>query len=237
MQRERASKSYKVSAYYVAKFVSELPFTLIPPIVFCSILYYMANLNPLVDRFLVFNLITCVLAVASTGLGMIISSFAPNVEAAMALAPPIGVAMALFGGFIINIDSLPVGAQWVPYLSIFYWAFRSYVFNEFEGETFNCGPYDSTAMTAGNGTAFFSCVDTGEQVLRNLSYSPRDGYESGIVGMVILTACFHVVAYVTIRLNRLSVMKMGEECAEGYGKDPAKDVTLLVPIEEEEEKV
>jgi hypothetical protein len=30
----------------------------------------------------------------------------------------------LFGGFYINIDSLPIVANWIPYFSIFRWTFQ-----------------------------------------------------------------------------------------------------------------
>ena len=233
VQRERASKSYSVSAYYVAKFISELPFTLAPPIIFCAILYFMAYLNPLFDRFLIFVLITCMISLASTGLGMIISSFAPNVEAAGALGPPIGVVMILFGGFYINVDSLPLGAQWVRYLALFYWGFQSYLINEFEGASFHCNP----DQIGGNATATTTCIENGEQVIRNWSYEPSDGFETGVIGITILAICFHFAAYAIIRLNRLKVMKLGDETEEGYGEDPTKDVKSLDQESKKEETI
>jgi len=237
VQRERASKSYSVSAYYLAKFFSELPFTIAPPFIFCCIIYFMANLNPDADRFFIFVLITCTLSICSTGLGMIISSFAPNVEAASAIGPPIGVVMILFGGYYINIDSLPLGAQWVRYLAIFYWGFQAYLINEFDGATFNCDDVMDDMTTGTTTTSSTSCIEDGEQVIRNLSYDPDDGYESGVIGLTILSVCFHLVAYILIRLNRLSVMKMGDETDEGYGEDPTKKVPELTDEEKQKATV
>jgi hypothetical protein len=37
----------------------------------------------------------------------------PNVEAANALGPPILILLVLFGGFYINVGSLPLGSKWV----------------------------------------------------------------------------------------------------------------------------
>jgi ABC-type multidrug transport system ATPase subunit/ABC-type multidrug transport system permease subunit len=233
VQRERASKSYSVSAYYLAKFFSELPLTVAPPAIFCCIIYYMANLNPDAGRFFVFMLITCIISVCSTGLGMIISSFAPNVEAASAIGPPIGVVMILFGGYYINIDSLPLGAQWVKYISIFYWGFQAYLINEFKGADFNCeNVADDMSMTSNSTSNAVNCIENGNQVIHNLSYEPSDGYSTGVIGLTVFTVCFHLIAYILIRLNRLSVMKLGQETEEGYGEDATKKVPELADEEQ-----
>lgn len=41
--------------------------------------------------------------------------------------------MIVFGGFYINVESLPVAIQWLPYLSILRWSFSGMAINEFRG--------------------------------------------------------------------------------------------------------
>lgn len=69
-------------------------------------------------NFLVFLLLLTSVGFCAIGLGMIIASAAPTTEAANAIAPLFVVLMILFGGFYINIESLPVWLQWVQYLSL-----------------------------------------------------------------------------------------------------------------------
>ena len=57
---------------------------------------------------------------------------------------------SLYGGFVlirpththrgvfINVQSLPQGAQWLPYISFIKWAFNAFAVNQFEGMTFAC---------------------------------------------------------------------------------------------------
>ena len=69
-------------------------------------------------NFIVFVLILSLIGFAALGLGLIIAVTAPTIEAATALGPIAVVLMILFGGFYINIESLPDWLNWVQYLSL-----------------------------------------------------------------------------------------------------------------------
>ena len=47
-----------------------------------------------------------------------------HAEAANAVGPPLMIIGSLFAGFYIKISSLPIVADWVPYFSLFRWAFE-----------------------------------------------------------------------------------------------------------------
>ena len=51
--------------------------------------------------------------------------------------------MSLFGGFFLNIDSLPSCISWLQYLSLFKYAFAAIMQNEFRGLKFTCDDQDS----------------------------------------------------------------------------------------------
>eukprot|EP01035_Chromulina_nebulosa_P027369 gene27369-35996_t len=53
-----------------------------------------------------------------SNIGLAISAFAPTVDVANAIGPPMVIVGILFGGFYISVDSLPVVAEWIPYLSM-----------------------------------------------------------------------------------------------------------------------
>lgn len=44
----------------------------------------------------------------------------------------------LHSGVFINVNSLPQGAQWLPYISFIKWAFNALAANQFKGMTFAC---------------------------------------------------------------------------------------------------
>lgn len=58
---------------------------------------------------------------AATGCGYLISALAPTIEAANAMAPTFIGPLILFGGFFLQIDSIPVYFLWLKHLSWFYY--------------------------------------------------------------------------------------------------------------------
>jgi ABC-type multidrug transport system permease subunit len=45
LTRERASKAYRLSSYYCAKVLAEIPLNMAASTVFCCVIYWIANLN------------------------------------------------------------------------------------------------------------------------------------------------------------------------------------------------
>ena len=145
--RERANHAYDTLSYYFAKFFAELPFNLLFPCVFCIIAYNIANLNP--DRFGQFLAITFFTIVSGLGFGMFISACSSSSEMANAIGIPCVVIFLLFAGFYIIVDSIPIVANLIPYISFMRWGFQMLIVNEFKGESFECvsGSEDGCVFT------------------------------------------------------------------------------------------
>ena len=111
-------------SYFSAKFLVEAPLNVLPCIVFGSIIYWIVGLNPGMDQFFQFLAILMLEALTSVALGLVISAFAPDVETANAFGPLPLLISLLFGGFFINIDSLPLIANLLPYTSFIRWVFQ-----------------------------------------------------------------------------------------------------------------
>lgn len=154
--RERAGNAYNTLVYFLSKYVAELPLNVLPSLLFGTIVYWMAGLNP--DRFGPFFGILLLEVACAIALGLSVSAAAPTVEAASAIGIPFVIVPLLFGGFYINLDSLNSGVDLVPYISFIKWAFQAMMINEFKGETFNC-----------SGGSTSQCLKTGQEVLDSLS--------------------------------------------------------------------
>eukprot|EP01041_Mallomonas_annulata_P001000 gene1000-1966_t len=141
MNRERVGRAYDTTSYFLAKFITEIPLNVLPPFVFCLISYYLAGLNPAPDRFVIFFLIVMLEALTAISLGMAISALVPSVEAANAMGPPVLIINVLFGGYYINLSTIPVVANLLPYVSIIRWGFEAVSINEMRGRTFECDTY------------------------------------------------------------------------------------------------
>ena len=83
----------------------------------------------------------------------------PTIEASNAVGPLCMIIAILFGGFYIDIESLPVVADYVPWISFQRWFFQAATINEYRGLTFTCG------------SSGYACKTTGEAVLESLSFN------------------------------------------------------------------
>jgi ABC-type multidrug transport system permease subunit len=66
-------------------------------------------------------------------INLIIAAIAPSVAAANVISIIIILASTLFGGFLLNKDSIPNWLLWAPYLSFWNYAFEALLINEFDG--------------------------------------------------------------------------------------------------------
>ena len=136
--RERGAKMYKVSSYFFARSVAELPTMLFFPTLFGSIVYWMCGLNEAVDRYFMFLLILAVISLTGQSLGQLIGTLLPNIGVAMAIIPLVNTVLMLFGGFYKNVNNLPVYFIWIYWSSMFHFGFEALILNEFNGANFIC---------------------------------------------------------------------------------------------------
>ena len=122
VNRERAGRAYDTTSYFLAKFFVEIPLNVLPSFIYSLIVYWLVGLNK--DRFGEFVGIGMLETCVAVALGLAVSAAVPTVEAANAVGPPLMVIGILFGGFYIDINSLPIVANWIPYFSFIRWAFQ-----------------------------------------------------------------------------------------------------------------
>ena len=103
VNRERSNHAYTTLAYFISKVLVEIPLIVLPSLLYSIIIYWMVGLNE--KHFIEFALVLMLLNVTVAALGLAVSAFAPNVEAANAMATPFMIIGILFGGFYINIKS------------------------------------------------------------------------------------------------------------------------------------
>jgi ABC-type multidrug transport system ATPase subunit/ABC-type multidrug transport system permease subunit len=188
--RERASRTFRVSAYYLAKTTAELPIQIIFPSIAVLISYWMAALNPDPGRFFTFWLIIVLTSWLGQAIGLTISAIVPNMDVAMAVTPLFQVWLMLFSGFYAYSDSIPIWLRWMNYLSFLRYAFQALVLNEFSGTTFRC---ETSELVMG------ICPTTrGEQVINRLSMQDANVWVN--TGMIFaMWLIFRIWGYLALR--------------------------------------
>jgi len=145
-KRERASGTYRTSAYFFSKTLVETPLSIIFPLIFTLICYWMIGFQNTAEKFAIF-LVTLIIYVTTAGSLMIsIGSVSPSLEVATILAPVTLVIFLLFGGFYVNNASIPNYYIWLKYISFFRYGFSILTYNEFSGLNFTCPTNDPNCV-------------------------------------------------------------------------------------------
>eukprot|EP01032_Pedospumella_encystans_P007850 gene7850-9359_t len=193
VSREILSGAYSASAYFISRVIAELPLQILLTCVYTTIIYWAVGLQPYADNYFIFLATILLTTFTAMSIGFLVSAASPSRLVANAVGPPILIILLLFGGFYINSDSLPVGSEWVRYLSLMYWGFQALVVNEFRGESFEC---DSSFEASSLG-----CIRTGNQQIHKLSFQNAEvGMALGI--LLVLIFGWLTLAYVALLFNR-----------------------------------
>ena len=99
LHKDRSGGSYRLSAYFIARTLIDIPFDTVYPSLYVFISYWFAGLNPAIDRFIVHLLVIYLLSFVSSSIGVFLSVAVMNVKKAQTLATLLVLASLLVGGF------------------------------------------------------------------------------------------------------------------------------------------
>ena len=121
--KEHRRRLYGTSAYYIARFLSELPFFIVMPWLFTTVIYILVGIDGSLLTYLSYCAFTILAANAAVGFSGIIAAVAGSVDSAVALAVPLLETLMLFGGFFLNNASVPFYFRWLQYCTWYYYAY------------------------------------------------------------------------------------------------------------------
>jgi len=102
----------------------------------------------------------------------------------------------IFGGFFVNLGSLPAVAEIFPYLSFVKWVFQALAINEFTDVNFKC---DITPATL--------CTTNGKEILERFTFNETLG--ESVFGLAMLFVGFTVIAFIALDGNYTTYTEQG----------------------------
>jgi ABC-type multidrug transport system ATPase subunit/ABC-type multidrug transport system permease subunit len=130
INKERNSGSYRLSAYFVAKSVAELPLVLGLPLIFYVIAYFMAGLRA--GGFLGFLVGQVLSLLAAESVGLFLGIAFSDLKTAVVIATVTQMFQMLVGGFFVQV--LPSWLAWASFLSPFTHSLNVCMFFEFSDD-------------------------------------------------------------------------------------------------------
>lgn len=111
--KERRGGWYRLSAYFLARCVADLPLDLVLPIGFMVILYWMASLRA--AAFVPILLVVLLTVLIASSLGLLLSAVTMDLKRSQALASVVTLVIMLTGGFYL--DNVPAWLVWLKWVS------------------------------------------------------------------------------------------------------------------------
>ncbi|KAL8171955.1 LOW QUALITY PROTEIN: hypothetical protein V2J09_023759 [Rumex salicifolius] len=182
LTKERSSGTYRLSSYFIAQTISDLPMELLLPTTYLIIVYFMAGLKPTPAAFFytLFSLLLCVMV--SQGIGLALGAVFMDQQKATVLGTVLTLGFQLAGGFYVQ--KVPAFIGWIKYLSVMQYAYKLMLGSQYgEEETYPCGGGDGECLVREFGSV--KAVGLGMQMFSAVM----------LVAMLVLYRC---VAYVAL---------------------------------------
>ena len=128
--KEEGSRFYGVLPYFISRNLVEIPYQLLFPMLTSLILYWMVGQASTFGQFMLYYLISVLMAFVGSSLGLLIGSISKDEKTGTALISIIAIPMLMFSGVFKNRENYPVWIGWLEYLSPFKYGLASGLLNE-----------------------------------------------------------------------------------------------------------
>jgi hypothetical protein len=145
--KERQSGAVRVSAYFVARSLADVPLDLFPPTLFVAIAYWLAGLRRDAAAFFAHVLLVYLAVLVASSLGLFVGATFPNTKQAQTVASVVMLSVMLTGGFYF--DETPRWLDWTKKTSFINHAYAALLKTQFpDGGTFACFEDEAEALLA-----------------------------------------------------------------------------------------
>uniref|UniRef100_A0A183CHT4 ABC transporter domain-containing protein n=1 Tax=Globodera pallida TaxID=36090 RepID=A0A183CHT4_GLOPA len=204
--REHSSNLYRVDTYFLAKNVAELVQYIVYPVIFASLVYWMAlRFVASFDASLLFTLSCISITNVAVSLAYVSACIFGTNDVSTAVMPIVVIPLLSFGGFYISQESLPSYFYPLKFLSYFGYAYETAAINQWTRVHDIPGCKSQLPHVKSGGVITCdpqNCCSNGTDVLEGLSFNENNLWldYSIMLGMIIV---LRLIAFFALWLRSL----------------------------------
>ncbi|EXC31694.1 ABC transporter G family member 14 [Morus notabilis] len=139
LMKERSSGMYRLSSYFLAKTIGDLPLELALPTAFVFIIYWMGGLKADPITFILSLLVVLYNVLVSQSLGLAIGAILMDIKQATTLASVTTLVFLIAGGYYVQ--QIPPFIVWLKYLSYSYYCYKLLLGVQYnDDDYYECSP-------------------------------------------------------------------------------------------------
>ncbi|GAB4834887.1 ABC transporter G member 14 [Ancistrocladus abbreviatus] len=132
--KERSSGMYRLSSYFLARTIGDLPLELALPTAFVFIIYWMGGLKPNPITFILSLLVVLYNVLVAQSLGQAIGAILMDIKPATTLASVTTLVFLIAGGYYVQ--KIPSFIAWLKYLSYSYYCYKLLLGVQYSGNDY-----------------------------------------------------------------------------------------------------
>jgi len=160
-------------------------------VIFATIIYWMARYSLSAENYVKYVFVIVLINFTCASMLFMISTMTKSLASATLASSTIILLMLLFGGLLLNFNTIPVWLGWIRYLSFPGFAYEALLGNELQGLSINI---DLSVTSIVSGGVSLS----GDLFIEAFAINPANYWRN--VGIIIgYGALFLIVAYIVLR--------------------------------------
>ncbi|GFQ05349.1 ABC transporter g family member 9, partial [Phtheirospermum japonicum] len=183
LSKERSSGMYRLSSYFMARTLGDLPMELVLPTIAYTITYWMAGLKATAQSFLLGLLVLLYSVLCTQGLGLAIGALVMDPRPAITLGSVIMLTSLLASGYYVQ--HVPKFVGWIKYVSIPHYTYKLLLVSQYaSGQTYVCGATNNV-----------TCLVEDFPAIKIVGL---DGRAISVIAMALLLVGYRLIAYVAL---------------------------------------